>query len=39
MDFNEADFERTACAMHDEPGEASAENLNRMLQIHGFHEE
>lgn len=35
-DFNEADFERTAYAMHDELGEASPENLNRMLQLHGF---
>jgi hypothetical protein len=39
MDFNEADFERTAYAMHDELGEASPENLNRMLQLHGFGEE
>lgn len=29
MDFNEADFERTAYAMPDELGEASPENLNR----------
>jgi hypothetical protein len=39
MDFNEADFERTAYAMHDELGAASPENLNRMLQLHGFREE
>ena len=39
MDFNEADFERTAHAMHDELGEALPENLNRMLQLHGFGEE
>ncbi len=39
MDFNEADFERTAYAMRDELGEASPENLNRMLQLHGFGEE
>ena len=39
MDFNEADFERTAYAMHDELGAASSENLNRMLQLHGFGEE
>ena len=39
MDFNEADFERTAYAMHDELGEASPGNLNRMLQLHGFGEE
>ena len=31
MDFNVADFKRTAHAMLDELGEASAENLNRML--------
>ena len=39
MDFNEADFERTAYAMHNELGGASPENLNRMLQLHGFREE
>lgn len=39
VDFNEADFERSAYAMHDELGEASPENLNRMLQLHGFGEE
>ena len=39
MDFNKADFERTAYAMHNELGEASPENLNRMLQLHGFGEE
>ncbi len=39
LDFNEADFERAACAMHDELGEASPENLSRMLQLHGFGEE
>ncbi len=39
LDFNEADFERTAYAMHDELGAASPENLNRMLQLHGFGEE
>ena len=36
LDFNEADFERTAYAMHDALGAASPENLNRMLQLHGF---
>ena len=36
IDFNEADFERTAYAMHDTLGPASTENLNRMLQLHGF---
>ena len=39
LDFNEADFERTAYAMRDELGEASPENLNHMLQLHGFGEE
>ena len=39
LDFNEADFERTAYAMHGELGNASPENLNRMLQLHGFGEE
>ena len=39
IDFNEADFERTAYAMHNELGGASPENLNRMLQLHGFGEE
>jgi len=39
MDFNEADFERAARAMHDESGEVSPENLNRMLQFHDFREE
>ena len=38
-DFNEADFERTAYAMHETLVEASPENLNRMLQLHGFGEE
>lgn len=39
LEFNEADFERAAYAMHDELGAASPENLNRMLQLHGFGEE
>ena len=39
MNFNEADFERAGYAMHAELGEASPENLNRMLQLHGFREE
>ncbi len=34
--FTEADFERAAREMHDSLGEASVENLNRMLQFHGF---
>ena len=34
-----ARFERTARAMREELGEASPENLNRMLQLHGFGEE
>jgi hypothetical protein len=38
IDFNEADFERTAYAMHDRFGAASPENLSRMLQFHGFRE-
>ena len=38
MEFNEADFERTACRMHDELGAASPENLNHMLQSCGFRE-
>ena len=39
MDFNAADFERIARAMHDELSEASPENLHRMWQLHGFDEE
>jgi hypothetical protein len=38
IDFNEADFERTAYAMHEKFGPASPENLSRMLQFHGFRE-
>ena len=38
LDFNEADFERVAHTMHDELGAASPENLNRILQPHGFGE-
>ena len=36
MDFNEADFERAAYDAHDKFGEASPDNLNRMLQSYGF---
>ena len=39
MNFNEADFERAGYAMPAELGAASPENLNRMLQLHGFREE
>jgi hypothetical protein len=37
--FNEADFERAAQAMHAELGDASLEKLNHMLQSYGFREE
>jgi hypothetical protein len=36
MEFNEGDFERAARLMHETLGEASPENLNRMLQRFGF---
>jgi len=36
MNFNEADFERAAHDAHDKFGEASPENLNRMLQSFRF---
>jgi len=39
MEFNEGDFERAAQAAHAEWGDASPENLNRMLQSYGFREE
>ena len=39
LDFNEADFERAGYAMHEKFGEASPENLNRMLQFYGFREQ
>jgi hypothetical protein len=39
MEFNEGDFERAAQATHAEWGNASPENLNRMLQSYGFREE
>jgi hypothetical protein len=38
IDFIEEDFERSAYTMHDRFGEASPENLNRMLQLYGFRE-
>ena len=34
----EADFERAPYAKHDKFGEASPENLNRVLLSYGFHE-
>jgi len=39
MEFNEGDFERAAQAAHAEWGEATPENLNRLLQSCGFREE
>jgi hypothetical protein len=39
LEFGEADFERVASAMHDTLGEASVENVNRMLRLHGFRRE
>ena len=36
MDFNEANFERAACEAHERWGHASPDNLNRLLQFHGF---
>jgi hypothetical protein len=36
LEFNEGDFGRAARSMHDRLGEASPENLNRMLQLFGF---
>jgi hypothetical protein len=36
IEFNEADFERAARAMHDMVGLASPENLDRMLEHFGF---
>jgi hypothetical protein len=38
-EFNEGDFERAAQAAHAQWGDATPENLNRMLQSHGFREE
>ena len=39
MEFNEGDFERAAQTAHAEWGNATPENLNRMLQSYGFREE
>ena len=39
MELNEGDFERAAQTAHAEWGEATPENLNRLLQSYGFHEE
>jgi hypothetical protein len=36
MDFKEGDFERAAHDAHDKFGDASPENLSRMLQSYGF---
>jgi hypothetical protein len=36
IDFNEADFERTAREAHERWGNASPANLNLLLQFHGF---
>jgi len=36
VDFNEADFERTAREAHERWGNASPANLNLLLQFHGF---
>jgi len=36
LDFNEADFERAAREAHERWGYASPDNLNRLLQFHGF---
>ena len=37
--YNEADFERAARDVHARLGAATAENLDRMLQSFGFHEQ
>lgn len=37
--FNEDDFERAAYEAHQRFGEASPENLDRILQSHGFSEQ
>jgi len=39
VDFNEGDFEQAARRMHADWGEVSLQNLNLMLQLHGFLEE
>jgi len=39
MDFNEGDFERAARGAHERWGNASSENLSRLLQFYEFSEE
>ena len=39
MEFNEGDFEKAAQTAHEKWGDATPENLNRMLQSYGFLEE
>jgi hypothetical protein len=39
MDFNEADFERAARAAHEEWGNASPQNLSRLLRFYEFRED
>lgn len=39
VEFNEGDFERAGYEAHARLGEATPENLNRMLQSYGFREE
>ncbi|HEY9172247.1 MAG TPA: hypothetical protein VI136_08195 [Verrucomicrobiae bacterium] len=36
MEFNEGNFERAARTAHDTWGDATPENLNRLLQTYGF---
>ena len=36
LDFNEGDFERAAREAHQRWGNAAPDNLNRLLQFHGF---
>jgi len=38
-EFNEGDFERAGYEAHERFGPVTPENLNRMLQFHGFREE
>ena len=39
LEFNEGNFEQAAQAAHEKWGDATPENLNRMLQSYGFREE
>ena len=39
LEFNEGDFEQAAQAAHEKWGDATPENLNRMLQSYGFLED